>query len=178
MSYHTPGLSDDTPRNNAGNTRGRPFAPGNPGRPAGARHKSTVLAETLLAGEAEELMRAAVDMAVGGHPGALRLCLDRLVPLRRERTVAVDLPVVETAADAVRAAGQLAALVGAGKLTPGEGRSLAAIIETQRRVIEARDVERRVVALEEAVRFLRGQPAEAAPAGAAPAPAAADGAAA
>jgi hypothetical protein len=35
-------------RNNAAKTRGRPFEPGNPGRPKGARHKATLLAERLM----------------------------------------------------------------------------------------------------------------------------------
>ena len=36
----------ETPRNGRVVSRGRPFAKGNPGRPRGARHKTTVLAET------------------------------------------------------------------------------------------------------------------------------------
>ena len=42
-------------RNNAVNTRGRPFAAGNPGRPKGARNKATLAVEQLLDGEAEAL---------------------------------------------------------------------------------------------------------------------------
>ena len=131
-----------------GRGSGRPFTPGNPGRPAGSRNKATHLAQALLDGEAELLMRTAVEQAVAGNVGALRLCLDRLVPLRRERTVAVALPPVETASDAVKAAGQVAALVGAGELTPSEGQALASVIEAQRRAIETEELERRVSALE------------------------------
>ena len=126
--------------------RGR-FTDGNPGRPPGARNKATLLAEVLFDGEAEFLARTAVEHAMAGNMTALRLCLDRLMP-RRERTVAVDLPPVETAADALKAAGRLVALVGAGELTPGEGRALAAMVETQRRAIETEDLERRIIALE------------------------------
>ncbi len=46
-----------TPRKNAPDTRGRPFARGNPGRPKGARNKVTRAVAALLDGEAEALMR-------------------------------------------------------------------------------------------------------------------------
>ena len=55
-----------TPRKNASKTRGKPFQPGNPGRPKGARHKTTLAIETLLEGEAETLTRKAIEMAKGG----------------------------------------------------------------------------------------------------------------
>ena len=127
---------------------GRPFETGNPGKPKGARNRATVLAETLLRGEAEGLMRQDVHQALAGDVGALKLCLERLVPLRRERTVEVDLPKIETAHDAAMAAGRITEWVGAGQLTPSEGQMLAAIVETQRRALETADLERRIAALE------------------------------
>jgi len=63
--------------------RGRPFEKGrsgNPaGRPRGCRNRSTEAARLLLQGEAEALARKAVELALGGDPVALRLCLDRLI---------------------------------------------------------------------------------------------------
>ena len=59
--------------------RGRPFEKGrsgNPaGRPRGVPNKSTLAAQLLLQGEAEALTRKAVELALGGDPAALRLCL-------------------------------------------------------------------------------------------------------
>lgn len=146
----------DTQTDTQPKRRGRPFAPGNPGRPQGARNKTTELAEGILAGDAEQIMRVLVKDAVRGHTGALKQCLERLVPRPRERTVSVDLPVVETVEDAARAAGQLTALVGSGELTPRESKTLADVIEAQRRTLAARDTDRRILALEEAVEALRG----------------------
>src|SRR5215218_4900464 len=51
------------PRKNARKTRGRPFRPGNPGRPKGARNKTTLAVDALLDGEAEAITRTAVEMA-------------------------------------------------------------------------------------------------------------------
>ena len=42
-----------------------------------------MLARSLLAGEAEALTRKAVEMALGGDVVALRLCIERLVPVAR-----------------------------------------------------------------------------------------------
>jgi len=80
--------------------RGRPFVKGqsgNPrGKPKGLRNRATIAAEALLDGEAEALTRKAVEMALGGDTVALRLCLERLMPPRRDRPVAVPLPQITT----------------------------------------------------------------------------------
>ena len=47
----------------------------------------TFAAEALLDGEDEALTRKAVEMALAGDGTALRLCLDRIIPPRRERPV-------------------------------------------------------------------------------------------
>ena len=83
---------DDKPRKYAPITRGRPFPPGNPGKPKGTRHKATQAIQALLDGEGEALTRKAIELALAGDAMALRLCLDRLLPALRERPVSVELP--------------------------------------------------------------------------------------
>jgi hypothetical protein len=56
-------------------TRGRPFPPGNPGKPKGARHRATRAMEALLEGESEALTRKAVEVALAGDAVALWLCM-------------------------------------------------------------------------------------------------------
>ena len=64
----------------------KPGQSGNPsGRPKGARNKSTVAAEALLDGESEALTRRCIDLEMEGDPTALRLCLSRILPVKRER---------------------------------------------------------------------------------------------
>ncbi len=76
--------------------RGRPFAKGrsgNPGgRPRGSINRSTRAAQLLLDGEATALSRKAVELALAGDPTALRLCLDRTVAPRRDRSVELSRP--------------------------------------------------------------------------------------
>ena len=124
--------------------RFQPGKSGNPaGRPIGARNRTTLAALAILEGEAEALSRKAVELALAGDAGALRLCLERLVPPIKDRPIpegAVTLPklptepglfdILGTRADA--ASQGLAAVVeavGAGRLTPSEGDALAGLLE-------------------------------------------------
>jgi hypothetical protein len=62
---------------------------GNPnGRPKGARNKATLAAEALLDGEAEAITRKAIELDIT----AIRLCLERIIPARRDRVAAFTLP--------------------------------------------------------------------------------------
>lgn len=140
-----------TNRNN-GETTGRDasgrFAEGNPGRPQGARHKATRAALALLDGEAEALTRKAVDMALAGDTTALRLCLERIAPPRKDAPVTFTLPPLRSAQDAAKAAALVLAAVADGDLTPTEGAHVMALVETCRKTLETCELEARVVALE------------------------------
>ena len=134
-------------RKSGRNTDGT-FGPGNSGKPKGTRHKATQAALALLDGEAEALTRQAVTLALGGDTTALRLCLERIAPPRRDAPVNFDLPPMETARDAAKAAGAVLGAVAEGELTPGEGASLMALVEGFRRTLETTELEARVAALE------------------------------
>ena len=135
----------------AGQQRGRPFVKGqsgNPlGRPPGARHKATVAAEALLDGEAEGLTRKALKMALGDTV-ALRLCLERILPPRRERPVHFALPALQSPADAAAAMAAIAIAVADSDLTPSEAGELAKFVDTYVRTLEASDFDRRLRAIE------------------------------
>jgi Family of unknown function (DUF5681) len=122
---------------------------GNPaGRPPGARNKATMMAESLLQGEAEALTRAAIERAMAGDTAALRMCLDRLAPPSKHRTIAFDLPPLASARDAAAALAAITAAVGAGELTPAEGGELFKLVDGFARMLEARILEQRVARLE------------------------------
>lgn len=131
--------------------RGKPFAKGNPGRQPGSRNTATKAAEALLEGEAEALTRKAIDQAKAGDMTALKLCLDRLVPVRRERTIRFDMPKVAGAADHPGALLAVLEAVAAGDLTPGEAQALASILKEHRAAIETTELASRLDALEERV---------------------------
>ena len=109
------------PRNERENTRGKPFQLGNPGKPKGARSRVTRAMEELLEGQHEALTQKAIEKALDGDTVALRLCLDRLAPPRKDAPITIDLPPVTSAADAVAASAAVLASVAAGDCTPDEG---------------------------------------------------------
>ena len=133
---------------------GRPFLKGqsgNPaGRPRGSKNRKTLIAELLLEGEADRLARKAVDLALGGSEAALRLCLDRLIAPRRERSVRFQLPPLEDAGDIAAAMIAVTEAVADGTLTPGEASALSQTVDTFLRAIDARDFEARLKRLEAA----------------------------
>ena len=137
------------PRNARENTRGRPFEPGNPGKPKGARSRATMAAEVLLQGKAEALTRTAIDKALEGDGVALRLCLERLVPPRKDTPVNIELPVITNAADVVGASAAVLAAVGAGDVTPDEAGRVMTLLTAHKSIIEMGELERRIAALEE-----------------------------
>ena len=136
-----------TDRKSGRNTDGT-FAAGNPGKPRGTRHKATQAVLALLDGEAEALTRQAGTMALDGDGAALRLCLERIAPPRKDAPVQFNLPRMETARDAAKVAGAVLESVAEGDLTPTEGAHIMALVETYRRTLETSELEARVAALE------------------------------
>jgi hypothetical protein len=130
-----------------------PFKPGqsgNPvGRPKGARNRATIAAEQLLDGEADALTRKAIELAKQGDATALRLCLERILPARKDRPVPFDLPRIETVADSVMAAAAIATAVAEGELTPMEAAELSKVVDGYTRAVETADLAARIVRLEQ-----------------------------
>jgi hypothetical protein len=119
--------------------RGRPFVKGqsgNPnGKPKGLRNRATLAAEALLDGEAEALTRKAIDMGKAGDPTALRLCIERIIPIRRERPLSFALPSVASAEDTVKAIDGVLRALAQGLVTLGEAGEAIELIERCRRII-------------------------------------------
>ena len=124
------------------------FTAGNAGKPRGTRHKTTQAVLALLEGEATALTRKAVEMALAGDSVALRLCLDRIAPPRKDNPVSFPLPHMATAHDAAQAAGGVLEAVADGELTPAEGAQVMALVDSFRRTLEVSELEARIVALE------------------------------
>ena len=77
--------------------RGRPFAPGNPGRPPGAKNKTTQLLAGLLAEAAPEIVRVVIEGAKAGDLAMCKILLPYL--LRKHRAVELELPPLNATAD-------------------------------------------------------------------------------
>jgi hypothetical protein len=130
--------------------RGRPFEKGNSGRRPGSKNRSSLVSAALLEGEAEELVRKAVEKAKAGDVQMLKFLLSRVLP--RERPVKIDLPRMDFAADAVDALGSIAQAVSEGMITPSEGAALATLVNSYARAIDIADLVARMDALETKVK--------------------------
>ncbi len=118
------------------------------GRPEGSRHKATLAAEVLLEGETGKLTRKAVDMALGGDMIAMRLCLDRVFPVRKGRPTVFPLPPTGTAPELAKAMAEVVRGTSEGELTIDEATGIAQVLEAQRKTIELSDLEARIAAIE------------------------------
>lgn len=136
----------------AGNQRGKPFEKGqsgNPnGKPKGARHKTTLLAEKLMQADAEDIVKAVLDSAKGGDMTAARIVLDRIAPARRDNPVSFELPKIESAADAVAAQSAILSAVANGEITPGEAAEVSKLIDGLVKAIELTEIDERLKRLE------------------------------
>jgi hypothetical protein len=132
-------------------TPGSPFQPGNTfgrGRPQGSRNKATIALQQMLDDRGESITRKCALMAMKGDATAMRLCMERLIPPRKDQPVKFKLPLVRTAAEVAEAVSVVLQAVSRGQLTPAEGQMIAAILEGRRRVIETEEHEARIRALE------------------------------
>lgn len=138
--------------NAAGKQRGKPFEKGqsgNPnGKPKGARHKTTLLAEKLMQADAEDIVKAVLDSAKGGDMTAARIVLDRIAPARRDNPVSFELPKIESAADAVAAQSAILSAVANGEITPGEAAEVSKLIDGFVKTIELTEIDERLKRLE------------------------------
>ena len=136
-----------------GKPRGRPFTKGNTanprGRPQGSRNSATILLQKLMDGEGEEITRAVIDLAKDGNETAMRLCLERLIPVRKDRPIRLKLPQITTAAGVGEATNVLLQSVARGEITPAEAASVTALLESRRKSIETTELEARITAIEQ-----------------------------
>lgn len=119
---------------------------GNPaGRPRGEGGRDVEL-RNLFRARAPELINKALSLALDGDTAAMKMALDRILPAIKptDKAIQIQLPV-----DDLLGAGQaIMAGTASGMLTPEQGQRLVGLLETQRRLVETADLEKRIEALE------------------------------
>jgi|SRR4051794_28827723 hypothetical protein len=78
----------------------------------------------------------------------MRLCIERILPLCRERAVKLALPPIESAADIAPAMKAVTSALAAAVITPGEAGTIAAVVDPLFRAIETSDFDRRLKIME------------------------------
>ena len=115
----------------------QPGQSGNPaGRPPGSRNKKTIALEESFLERADEVLNHFIDRAKDGEKTAMRLCMERISAPRRERPVAIELPVIESPTDARKAIAVVTAELAEGSLTITEATRLIALIDRTLRLVE------------------------------------------
>jgi len=110
---------------------------GNPaGRPPGSLNKKTLALAEAFAEGAQEVLADVITRAKNGDKTAVRLCMDRTLAPKRDRTVAIELPVIKTSEDAELALTVVTDELAAGHLTISEASALVALIDRMLRVAE------------------------------------------
>jgi hypothetical protein len=133
--------------------KGRPFAPGNKfgrGRPRGSRNKRSLLGQELLDSHGEAIVGRALVVAGKGDVAMLRALLPYIVSRRRDAPVKTGPLPVHTAEELAQSSEAVIQGAASGQITLQQAQALAALIEGRRRVMETRDLEARLRALEEA----------------------------
>src|ERR1051326_66895 len=108
----------------------QPGQSGNPaGRAAGSRNKKTLAAEAALFDHAQELVENLVDRANRGEPAAMRLCMERILPVGRGRALPIALPSVRSTEDALAAADVIMDALKEGAVSAREAVDLLRVVE-------------------------------------------------
>jgi Family of unknown function (DUF5681) len=129
---------------------------GNPsGRRAGSRGKATLAALLLLDDECEKLTRCAIDQALTGDSVALKMCLDRLIPIRKDHPIGVALPKIATLQDLPGFTASLLGAVSDGLIGCSEAEKLSKIASIHKEVLVAVGFEQRIIDLELAANIRR-----------------------
>jgi hypothetical protein len=124
-------------------------ASGNPaGKPKGALNHATRAARLLLDGEGENITRKCIEMALAGESTALRLCIERFVPPRKDLPISFVLPEISNGQHLSQAAIGLLQAVADGGVTPVEAGNVMRLIEGVGKAIELGEIEARIAALE------------------------------
>src|ERR1043166_9131831 len=109
------------------------FQPGQSGNPAGtacgSRNKKTLAVEAALFDHAQELVENLVERAKRGEPAALRLCMERILPVGRGRPLPIELPSIRSTEDAQAAAGVIMDALKEGAVSAREAVDLLRVVE-------------------------------------------------
>lgn len=132
----------------AGRDQSGRFTTGNPGKPKGARHKTTQAVEALLEGQAEAITQTAIKAALDGDMAALRICLERISPPKKDRPISANLPAIRNAQDLAGFFTSLTEALTNGEVTPAEARILSAVAVDASAALGLADFDKRLAELE------------------------------
>ena len=127
--------------------RGLPFAPGNTagrGRPPGSGNKTRGEGEDLIKKYTPQIVTKCIHSALRDNASAMRLCMERVVPSRRDALARIKLPRIRAAEDVSKAAEKVMRAIAHGEITPAEGERMMNALECQLRIIREVELQSRL----------------------------------
>ncbi len=122
---------------------------GNPqGRPQGSKHRVTVAAANILEEHASAISERAVAMALDGDRSMIKLILERVVPVKKSVPIRLQMPKIETIADAPKLTGFLLNAVATGKISPADSSILSNTAANHLKALQVSELEARLSELE------------------------------
>ena len=94
------------------------------------------------------MTQKAIDLALTGDMAALRLCLDRILPPRKDRPLTFTFPAITNASEAAKTMSAILAAVASGEITPTEASEIGKLVDSYVRAVEATELAARIERLE------------------------------
>lgn len=123
------------------------WKPGQSGNPTG-RPKRIGMVRELLEVRRKDLVTKAIDLALAGDVGALRLCIERLAPPLKSNSEPVVIAGLADAKTLTEKCEAIVQAVGKGVVSPTVAGELLAAVGSMAKSMEVDELARRVAALE------------------------------
>tara|TARA_R110002110_G_scaffold301156_1_gene515221 strand:- start:183302 stop:183724 length:423 start_codon:yes stop_codon:yes gene_type:complete len=131
-------------------TKFKPGESGNPdGRPPGSKNKSTLLLERL-GDDIDALLNATKRKAMKGDMQAMKILLDRALPVRRPTLPTISVPGLQEAMTLTEKGQAVLNAIGNSEIPPDVGASLLNALGNVSRLVEVDELLKRVEKLEAA----------------------------
>ena len=107
------------------------------------------MAQSLLENDVEAICTRLLVEAKEGNIQAVKIVMDRILPVRKELPITLDLPEIKSPTDLLNAISTITAAIGSGRISPSEGEALSRIINIKLKAVALQDFEKRLILLEE-----------------------------
>jgi hypothetical protein len=142
-------INKNSPKKSRGFQKGNKLGTG---RPVGSRNAATLAMAKFFDGESDRLSRKAVEMALEGDTTAMKLCLERILPPRKDRPTVLDVPELKTIDDAPKIMMNIVNEMSCGNVTVNEALGAAGVIKEWRQSYEANVLENRLAEIEKTMK--------------------------
>lgn len=126
-------------------------SPNPSGRPQGSRNKATLAVLAIMEDEGERISKKAVELALNGDMTAIKLVIERLIPVRKHRSLSIELPVLDSTENIIEAIKQVIMAASTGEISTREAQDFLIMLENLRKTLDVAELEHRLKIVEDKV---------------------------